>query len=257
MLGEVEDSKMTALAVLEQDPSHHHMERYPVGVGVLGRFLSRDPIGHAGNLNLYAYPTNPVNAADPSGLEWIPLSVYKRDTQRQAELRKASGCKMDPLMVGAIGTLALIPFAGPGATYPGIALRVLVGGTAGGYAVAKGGGYLAAYRGIPERQIATGLSYFPESQRSQGKEILDYFQEIYPDVTDAKCGDAAAEVERRLDKKFGNDPRFKAYEFEFHTEYVKRIPMNMAVVKFDGKPIVGLYAGSDLGGGPNHAIWKP
>ena len=36
--------------------------------GVLGRFISRDPIGHAGNLNLYAYPTAPVHAVDPSGL---------------------------------------------------------------------------------------------------------------------------------------------------------------------------------------------
>ena len=37
--------------------------------GVLGRFISRDPIGHAGNLNLYAYPTNPVNYTDPEGLQ--------------------------------------------------------------------------------------------------------------------------------------------------------------------------------------------
>ena len=37
--------------------------------GVLGRFISRDPIGHAGNLNLYAYTTNPVSFVDPSGLE--------------------------------------------------------------------------------------------------------------------------------------------------------------------------------------------
>lgn len=36
--------------------------------GVLGRFISRDPIGHHGNLNLYAYPTNPVNFVDPAGL---------------------------------------------------------------------------------------------------------------------------------------------------------------------------------------------
>ena len=35
--------------------------------GVLGRFISKDPIGHAGGLNLYAYPTNPVTEADPSG----------------------------------------------------------------------------------------------------------------------------------------------------------------------------------------------
>ena len=37
--------------------------------GVLGRFISRDPIGHAGNLNLYAYPTNPVTYTDSSGLD--------------------------------------------------------------------------------------------------------------------------------------------------------------------------------------------
>lgn len=36
--------------------------------GVLGRFISRDPIGHRGGLNLYSYPTNPVSFVDPSGL---------------------------------------------------------------------------------------------------------------------------------------------------------------------------------------------
>ena len=33
-----------------------------------GRFISRDPIGHRGGLNLYAYP-NPVTSLDPMGLE--------------------------------------------------------------------------------------------------------------------------------------------------------------------------------------------
>jgi RHS repeat-associated protein len=37
--------------------------------GVLGRFMSRDPIGFRGSsLNLYAYPTDPVSHVDPNGL---------------------------------------------------------------------------------------------------------------------------------------------------------------------------------------------
>jgi len=37
----------------------------------LGRFLSEDPIGIAGGLNLYAYAGNdPVNGRDPFGLDW-------------------------------------------------------------------------------------------------------------------------------------------------------------------------------------------
>ena len=43
--------------------------------GVLGRFISRDPIGHAGDLNLYSYTANPVNVVDPSGLGPVELVV--------------------------------------------------------------------------------------------------------------------------------------------------------------------------------------
>lgn len=64
---------MTAgAAILTQDPPEPiplHMEHRNYAAGVLGRFISRDPIGHNGNLNLYAYPTNPVSFVDPSGLE--------------------------------------------------------------------------------------------------------------------------------------------------------------------------------------------
>lgn len=39
------------------------------GAGVLGRFISRDPIGHAGGLNLYSYGgNNPVTFTDHTGL---------------------------------------------------------------------------------------------------------------------------------------------------------------------------------------------
>jgi RHS repeat-associated protein len=38
--------------------------------GVLGRFISRDPIGHAGDLNLYGYVNaNPVSFTDSTGLQ--------------------------------------------------------------------------------------------------------------------------------------------------------------------------------------------
>ena len=50
------------------DSGMFNMGHRNYAAGVLGRFISRDPIGHAGGLNLYGYPTNPVNALDPVGL---------------------------------------------------------------------------------------------------------------------------------------------------------------------------------------------
>ncbi len=42
----------------------------------VGRFLTRDPMGHAGGVNLYAYTQNdPVNFADPLGLWGITIGV--------------------------------------------------------------------------------------------------------------------------------------------------------------------------------------
>ena len=50
--------------------------------GVLGRFISRDPIGFNGSsLNLYAYPTNPVNFLDPTGLEPKELTTTCRRSE--------------------------------------------------------------------------------------------------------------------------------------------------------------------------------
>jgi len=37
-----------------------------------GRFLTRDPLGYAGGINLYSYTANnPVNGMDPDGLDWL------------------------------------------------------------------------------------------------------------------------------------------------------------------------------------------
>ena len=41
-----------------------------------GRFISKDPIGWAGGLNLYGYTgNNPVNWVDPEGLQYIDINV--------------------------------------------------------------------------------------------------------------------------------------------------------------------------------------
>lgn len=51
------------------DSGMFNMGHRNYAAGVLGRFISRDPIGHAGSsLNLYAYPTDPVSFVDPNGL---------------------------------------------------------------------------------------------------------------------------------------------------------------------------------------------
>ncbi len=50
-------------------PSALHLTLYRAYDAELGRWLSRDPIGEAGGINLYWYvANNPVNASDPLGL---------------------------------------------------------------------------------------------------------------------------------------------------------------------------------------------
>jgi len=48
-----------------------HYNRFRYYVPLLGRYISRDPIGYVGGLNLYAYgQNNPVNVTDTLGLLW-------------------------------------------------------------------------------------------------------------------------------------------------------------------------------------------
>lgn len=44
-----------------------------------GRFISEDPTGLAGGINLYAYAADsPTNSIDPSGLRWIVITVWNQ-----------------------------------------------------------------------------------------------------------------------------------------------------------------------------------
>ena len=94
--------------------------------GVLGRFISRDPIGHAGNFNLYAYPASPVNAVDPEGL-W----EFKPDSFGLGIAQGLAG-----LAVGGAVGLGVALFAPP-------ALATAIGVAAGAYFIAgfAGGAY--------------------------------------------------------------------------------------------------------------------
>jgi len=51
--------------------------------GVLGRFISIDPIGHAGGLNFYSYPTNPVTFVDPAGLDPFTIVIRTKSAEIQ------------------------------------------------------------------------------------------------------------------------------------------------------------------------------
>ncbi|OWK30950.1 DUF4123 domain-containing protein [Sphingomonas mucosissima] len=73
-----------------------HYNRFRFYDPALGRYISPDPIGFAGGLNLYTYAGgDPVNRADPLGLWW------------KAALTIAAG------VVAAVAVVALAPITGP------------------------------------------------------------------------------------------------------------------------------------------------
>ncbi|WP_409281003.1 RHS repeat-associated core domain-containing protein, partial [Pseudomonas defluvii] len=51
-----------------------HYNRYRYYDPLVGRFISKDPIGYAGGLNLYVYAPNPIFWIDPLGL----ARIYKK-----------------------------------------------------------------------------------------------------------------------------------------------------------------------------------
>ncbi|PKA73057.1 RHS repeat-associated protein [Pseudomonas baetica] len=67
---------------------HYNRHRY-YDPGV-GRFISQDPIGLAGGLNLYAYAPNPVGWVDPSGLTAKKIACYAKLTKIEDKTRLLS-----------------------------------------------------------------------------------------------------------------------------------------------------------------------
>ena len=59
----------------------------------MGRFVSAEPIGYAGVLNLYAYAPNPVDWVDPIGLS-KKISGTPRQAQRKV-LKKQAPLEID------------------------------------------------------------------------------------------------------------------------------------------------------------------
>ncbi|WP_370459367.1 RHS repeat domain-containing protein [Cupriavidus sp. SW-Y-13] len=75
-----------------------HYNRYRYYDPVSGRFISKDPIGFAGGLNVFLYGPNPVGWVDPLGLARCPCdpcSAYEVGPFNRLKRRSASGDDLD------------------------------------------------------------------------------------------------------------------------------------------------------------------
>jgi RHS repeat-associated protein len=60
--------------IVDEETSLHY-NRFRYYVPMTGRFTRQDPFGLAAGLNLYTYPTNPLNVVDPLGLAGLTLKI--------------------------------------------------------------------------------------------------------------------------------------------------------------------------------------
>lgn len=65
-----------------------HYNRYRYYDPLVGRFISKDPIGYAGGLNLYVYAPNPVFWIDPFGLSAVCKRCLPNCTDDTYRVRK-------------------------------------------------------------------------------------------------------------------------------------------------------------------------
>lgn len=71
----------------EETGLHYNRHRYYDPE--VGRFISPDPMGLNGDFNLFAYPQDPTEFADPTGEELLKPDPFLREEERQALLRDA------------------------------------------------------------------------------------------------------------------------------------------------------------------------
>ena len=70
-----------------------HYNRYRYYDPEVGRFISQDPIGLAGGLNVYQYAPNPVQWIDPLGLARIPKSVKTKVAIENKQFHGVESCE--------------------------------------------------------------------------------------------------------------------------------------------------------------------
>lgn len=70
-----------------------HYNRFRYYDPDIGRFVTQDPIGTLGGVNLYQYVDNPLNWIDPLGLARIPVSVKKKALDENKEFFGEHKCE--------------------------------------------------------------------------------------------------------------------------------------------------------------------